>query len=599
MARTLLKAGAILAGLVVFVVVALAVMGSSAWLYPTYKNGIAGAITQATGYETGIEELTHFALFPNIVVGVRGVTMAAPGAGEGADPVASVEGAELTVGLLDALTGNATPKALEVTGLRAQAGAFTPRPLRIDATLVADEAAPGQGALQVRGRYGTHPVSIDVGMAVTGPSTDPRFGPINPAPVHLVIGGAKGQGPAEVDLRTAVETGLGAKITLRDVALKARGKTVGTSERCTLTPGDRRLSTSGTFALGESVISRDITLDWGGDRPSVKGSVDSPRLRVADLQPLIALATRAGEIWNGPGGAPAPKPVEQGSADPDAPVSDFAALKSVDADVKIAIDALDTGALQVENLRTHVKLNNGNLDAPFSASVTGGAIKGRAALVARESPARLALEAELTDWNYAAALNAQEHVNGGEAQARVSLTGAGDSVAAIKRALAGEIFVLAGPAELGKAIPGSWAAGFVRAALPSFNKKEELHLNCAVGDFAVDGGVASARTLFLDGAHVTLVGTGTYDIARDRLNLEVSPHAKDVTLGDLAPAVDITGPIARPSFRADMKGAALKLSSIAIGTMVNPAIGAALLADVGQLSDNRCEAYLNKTTQQQ
>ncbi len=583
-------------GLTVAVVLALGLLGGTSEMH---KGAAQDALAYATGYDARIGELRRLSFFPTVAVEVADVTLTPPGAGEDAAPVVTLGRGAFAMGFFDLVFQRGQVQNFEVESLKVSPGVATPRPVRVTrAALMRPDQAGAPGALDMRGFYGPHPFTLSVAARVEGDPGLETFALPRPLPVALGVYPAGGKDTAApiAHLAAALDHGLGGRIIVRDMVLTTAAGVAARSPEFDLTLGDQRLKTTGTIVVGESDIDRTIAVDWSGARPVVTGKVSAGVLRMEDVQALAALAGELTTVWTGDNPVQA-QPAPENSAAGGGGMA-FAGLKTVDADVKISIGTLRalTG-FDLRDVTARANIANGRLDMPFAAKVSEGALEGLVDIDAAQIPAAAQISATLENWDYAQQL-VGDVVRGGTADVRLALSARGDDAAALRRGLSGELLIVAGPAELGAPLPGSWAMGFFQAALPRLSKaREDLRINCAVADFAIDGGIADARALFLDGAHVTLQGKGRYDIGRDRLDLEIAPSAKNPELLDVAPAVDITGPLAAPRFRPDAAGAAFKLGGIAVGTMINPAIGAAMLTDLGQGGADPCAEYLEQATQ--
>lgn len=584
-----------LLGLSVATIIGLGLIGGTSDMH---RGAAQDALAYVTGHDARIGELKRLTFFPTVAIEVADVTLTPPGAAEGAAPVATLGRGAFAMGFFDLVFQRGRIQAFEVESLKLSPGLVTPRPVRVTrAVLVGPAEAGGPGALDVRGFYGPHPFTLEIAARVAGDPGLEVFALPDPLPVVLGVypAGATDTAAPIARLSATLGQGLGDRMIVRDMVLKNAAGVIASSKKFDVAVNGQELKTTGDLVVGESDIDRTITLDWSGARPSVTGKVTAGLLRVQDMQTLAALAGELATVWTGDAPMQAEPAPGSGAAVGGAA---FAGLKAVDADVKIAIGTLETlKGFALRDATARVEISAGRLEMPFAAKVSEGALEGLVDIDAVQVPAAAQISATLADWDYAQQL-AGDVVRGGVADMRLALSARGDDAAALRANLAGELVIVAGPAELGAPLPGSFAMGFVRAAVPRLGKaREDLRITCAVGDFAIDGGVATARALFLDGAHVTLKGKGSYDIGRDRLNLQIAPRSKNPELLDVAPAVNVTGPLAAPRFTPDAAGAAFKLGGIAVGTMVNPAIGAALLTDMGQGGADPCAEYLEEAAQ--
>lgn len=114
---------------------------------------------------------------------------------------------------------------------------------------------------------------------------------------------------------------------------------------------------------------------------------------------------------------------------------------------------------------------------------------------------------------------------------------------------------------------------------------EEARLNCAVADFVIEQGVATAEVLLIDSAVSTVRGDGRIDLVAGQFDLTFSPRAKTPTLNVAVP-VHVRGPLRQPQFTADRVATLSKLIGVA-GLFVYPPAAVVALGDLGG-SGNAC-----------
>ena len=114
---------------------------------------------------------------------------------------------------------------------------------------------------------------------------------------------------------------------------------------------------------------------------------------------------------------------------------------------------------------------------------------------------------------------------------------------------------------------------------------DEAQLNCAIANFTILQGVATADVLLIDSAVSTVRGDGRVDLVTQDLDLTFTPHAKSPTLSIAVP-VHVRGPMRQPEFTADRRASLTKLLGVA-GLFVYPPAALLALGDLGG-SGNAC-----------
>lgn len=561
-------------------VIALATMGGTSDMHKRITQSV---ISQLTGYDAKVETLHRLTFFPLTAIEVEGVELSNPNNPN--SPQITLDRGAIAIDFFDLILQRGKLRAFHIKGLKIAPNVISPRALRISSAdaIKSTGDTTDKGVLALNGHYGKYPINLKVGLSVSGQTGFEDFKAQKPMPISIEVFKSNNEKSTPlISAKASIEKTFSGKIIASDINLSVNGKTLGASKLVTVSSsGTKQISTDGDVTIGQSVINRDVSLNWAGVRPSIDGRISSKSIKIKDIQDLINGFGVISEVW---GAKPAPKTDK----------SDFSSLKSVDANVKFAIEKLDAGSVIVDKLKGSVKLKDGNLDIPITGVVYDGKLKANTSLYSEKSPAVFSADIGLDNTNYMM----QEGLTntGSNADLDISLKGSGDSVDEIKSSLSGDILAISDTVELQKAIPGSVAAGFIKVAMPKFNNDEDLKVNCAVADLIVDKGVAQTTALFLDGIHIVIEGSGIYNIANDNLNITINPKSKDVSFGDVAPTVKATGSISNPKFKAQWQDSAIKLSGFAIGTAINPAIGGAMLINTGEHGEGKkkCEAYLQK-----
>jgi uncharacterized protein involved in outer membrane biogenesis len=354
----------------------------------------------------------------------------------------------------------------------------------------------------------------------------------------------------------------------------------------TLTYGALRLALQGTadpanskaditsyqVEAGKTVIKGDLTANWGGARPQIRGTLSSDRVDPADF--------KAGATESPDSAAPTamtaatPAPHAAGSlaashifSDAPLPVS---ALKAVDAELGIALNDLTVGKGSLKNLSGKLILTNGNLSVtPLRASIGNTPVDVTLKLDASQSPARLffAMKGGNIDLDDLMELASIAPFMTGKASATVQLAGAGNSAHALASSLGGVVTVTAEKGEVLKGLITSVSSLLTTIFNPQGG---DATLNCAAVRFNVKNGIMTDNGILIDSAPSTVVGKGSVDLGVETVNLVLRAKTKLVDVGGLVPAVSVKGDLAHPGYSIDTVGVVNNvLTSITGGSIGN------------------------------
>ncbi len=316
--------------------------------------------------------------------------------------------------------------------------------------------------------------------------------------------------------------------------------------RGTLRGSDERLETRGSGRLGQTELEGVAIASFApGQRPRLEGSFTSPEVHLADLGMSPERGARGAEA--GPRLDPAAWWRNAGPVDLDR-------LQDVDLSLSLDVEQV-TGRelLEVSDLRVSVVLDDGVLRVDgLAARYEGGRFAAEALVNARAIEPTLALELEAfnIDLSRFASQFQLDPDYAGLLDLSIDLRSAGSRPDDWVRNLDGIAGLMLRNGSLVSQYSRAFSVDLLRVSLPGFLVDREQRVRCLLALFSVDGGVARANDLYLEGANITITGAGSVDLRRDALDLRLTPHLHDPGLVSVAATVDVTGPIASPRIRA-------------------------------------------------
>lgn len=204
---------------------------------------------------------------------------------------------------------------------------------------------------------------------------------------------------------------------------------------------------------------------------------------------------------------------------------DFSALEGLNLNGSVKIGSLQVANVKASNVRLQIKAAGGRLDiAPHSARLYDGTLAGSLALDARGN--RLTLKENLTGVNINPLMRdlADRDLIEGRGNVALDVTTRGDSVTAMKQALAGTASV----ALKDGALKGINLAQSFRELKSKFSGKEAAVQQARQTDktdfseftasFRIANGVAHNDDLAVKSPFLRLAGSGDIDIGRGRLD---------------------------------------------------------------------------------
>ena len=286
-------------------------------------------------------------------------------------------------------------------------------------------------------------------------------------------------------------------------------------------------------------------------------------------------------------------------------------LKKIDGNLKLEVSQLFLPQLAVTDLSANLTIENGLLIVkPIKSAIGGGTLNADFSISTRGNNGVFSTAIDIDQMDIAAMieqLKLKEKLEG-DLRAEISLDGTGNSVAAIMGSLNGKVLVVVGKGRLDNKYLKLLGADFTSEALRLLNpfdeEEEYTELNCLVGAFGIEDGLATSKALVCDTNYISLISGGTIDLKTEELSLSIKPSPKkgvgvsgigklSISLSELAKPLKMGGTLAHPSIGLDPTQTALSLGKVAGGTLLFGPIGIAAALLSGQLGDeNPCLAAI-------
>lgn len=321
-------------------------------------------------------------------------------------------------------------------------------------------------------------------------------------------------------------------------------------------PGGQGLAQ--TVGLNSLALSSDQAQLGGafslrlGKAPDLQAVIHATRIDLAALikaMPKPQPATAGTGSTAGTTPQPSTTGAEQGGERliPDTPLP-FNLLRAADGNVELTVDRLDYGGQTYKAISVHGLLDKGVLSVrPISAELPGGPVTGTLHLDAAANPPNIRVTAQAPAFRLGPLLKliGQQGSDSGTMQLYANLAGKGRTPHDIASSLNGKL----GLSTVNSEIDGKLLDRLITdTGLPSglAGSQGPVQLRCFAARIDTKDGIAKLRALTLDSNRLFLTGTGTANLATERLNLLIRPEAQ-VGSGNAPIPFAITGTFANPS----------------------------------------------------
>jgi hypothetical protein len=331
--------------------------------------------------------------------------------------------------------------------------------------------------------------------------------------------------------------------------------------------------------VGDSDLAGDTRIDTAGTRPRLRADLVSRNLDFDDLAGFV--------------GDPDPS-TEPAAADgrllPDTPYR-LDKLRAMDADVRLRAERIEAPRLPLQDMDAHLVLENGvvRLD-PFDFGIANGTIDARVDMDARGETITTRARLNGRNLDLSQLLPEVELAQNaiGKVGGDITLSGNGNSIAAMLASSDGDVVIGMGRGRISNLLMEMAGIDLAEIIKYKLTGDRLIAVRCAFGEFVVEDGVMDARSLAFDTTDTILVGEGTIDLGRERLDITLFPRPKDRSLLALRAPLHLGGSFTGPSVRPDMGRLGLR-GAIAL-TLASIAPPAALLAtlELGPGEDAQC-----------
>ena len=535
-----------------------------------YKESIEQYAQSATGYHAQVGKLNKVSFFPTVMFDFEDLELRqSPGDDT---PLASISSVLFKVGFWDVALGTGYIKALEVTDAKALPGAFLKKSVAVKSASIDEnylDKEASSAALVIDGTIGDQPLKAHVDLDVSAGSAfwgqDKKFRFANAKNFHVKA--------ADIEVSGHVDNGV-----FRDLKLIHRGQEALTGEMALKQKGHDQIVLQGDLILPEhgTHLKPDLKFRMKDGGLFASGRVNTPAFHLEDTKESARIS-RFIKNFQALFGKE-----EKGFSFP----AEY-------ADLTLNFEQFLVGGHDLGRLDVPLQLKDKKLSLVLDNEFMLSHLKGDVVLEAAEAGPALDLNLNFKDFDYGAlqARLAENTEVSGTADVALVLKGQAADLYSLKSNLSGNFTFIGGAGKLRSGFINLWGGGLVNAILPDFSGQDRFQVNCAIMDFKIKGGIAESSALFMDTEILTLAGEGTYDIAKDNLDITLTPKKKELAIGDISSSVSIAGSLSEPTIAPSLIGFGRKIGTLLLGA-VNPAFLAIGLADLGLSEDHPCAAYM-------
>lgn len=338
---------------------------------------------------------------------------------------------------------------------------------------------------------------------------------------------------------------------------------------------------SGT--VGESDFAGDVHFLKGvTPRPRLRATLQSRQLRMADLLPGQDKEKDKPQVKSRTGRLLSERPLQSARWD------------ALDAELAITAARVQLSpGMRWQDAHVKIELKDKRLSAaPLRFGMAGGQALGSLVLDGRQQPlqAQLKLNAQGLQLKQLFPRLAGVQASFGALEGHASLTGRGDSVAALLGSANGRIEAATGAGTISQFILEAAGLNLADAIFARLYRDRQVKLHCAVADIRVEQGRAHIARFMLNTEESVVGVSGQVDLGQETLDLDVTPKNKRLRVLSLTTPLHVSGRFSDPQLAARGSSLAARAGGAAVLALVAPVAAIVPLITPGEDLPDDCQA---------
>ncbi len=374
--------------------------------------------------------------------------------------------------------------------------------------------------------------------------------------------------------------------------------------------GERWILKNLKWTMGKSDFAGELVWDRSKKIPLLTGHLHAGNLALKDIGGFIGAAPGEAETpaevkreaaareRDRRAGAPVPEQTVAAELLIPDRVIDLEKLNSMNAKVHVEADKIIEDHLPLDTMKVDVVLQDGVLTLkPLEFGADAGKLVINLTINGRAKP--ITTDFALTVQGFplervvgkAGGKNTSWGAIGGHAEFK----GTGDSMHRILANADGNVGLAVGGGQLSLFLVELMGVDLAETLGIMLTKDKPTEIRCIVGDFALEKGKMTARTMVADTRDTIFTGSGSIDLGREILDMRVHAKPKDISPLTLRSKLLLTGTFANPPFGPDPAALVLKGgAAAALGVLLTPIASLLMLIDAGGGKDANCAALFEK-----
>lgn len=303
--------------------------------------------------------------------------------------------------------------------------------------------------------------------------------------------------------------------------------------------------------VGDSDLGGNITVKIVAGQPHITADLNSKKIDLDDLGPLLGLApdTGPGETASLAQRKEAEKQAASPFVFPHEPI-DFKKLQDININIFLSSKHIKS-KLPIDNLKMHIIIKEGHLVfAPLDFGVASGNIRSRLEFDTKSQPVKSKIEIEIHHMKLGEILRPFKIANksAGMIGGKGIFWFNGNSVDEMLASADGGLLMLMTGGKLDGLLVELAGLDIGEALVALFDKDDNTEINCAFIDLPTNKGIINIKNFVIDTDDTVFLGSGAIDFNTEKLDLVIDPKPKDLSLFSARAPLHVKGSFKDPTF---------------------------------------------------
>ncbi|MDR3428302.1 AsmA family protein [Silvimonas sp.] len=339
--------------------------------------------------------------------------------------------------------------------------------------------------------------------------------------------------------------------------------------------------------VGSSDVGGDFAVDLARKPKFITANLTSRRVDLQDFSGFIGARQESGQ----------PAPPKGDRILPSNPFN-LDKLNIADADVKFRGTQIVNASLPLDNIQTHLLLNNGVLTLdPLNVGVAGGHVVAQLQMDSGATPLKTSVDmtaAHLQLEQLVPSLGESRQASAGLVGGKARLAMQGNSVAQMLGSANGNVAVIMDGGKISKLLLRLTNLDLANLLPILFTGDKPVPVRCMVADLSAQNGDATIKTFVLDTDKQVINGSGNINFRDEKLDMALKVDPKDISLAALRGPIDIGGTFKKPSVKPSLPQPVGRTAAAVALAFVYPPLVLLPLIEVGTAKDSPCAQLMQQ-----